>query len=122
MSRTIEWTLRIRHRSYRHIAPWEIEKIESFIVSRLDIYDGEFAPDDYYAEDLYVNSFITESYHAEQDVHNAILAASTEFPEFMFQTEAVTDAHEGVQHNYLDGRWDRSNGYITYEPHYLVKF
>lgn len=122
MSRTIDWTLRVRHRSYRSVMPHEIEEIESFIVDNLDLYDGELAPTDYHDEDLYANTFITDSYHAEQDVHEAILAASNRFPDFMFQTDAVFDDHEAIQINYREGMWDKSFGSITYEPHFNVKF
>lgn len=122
MSRTIDWTLKVRHRSYRSVMPHEIEEIESFIVDNLDLYDGELAPEDVYEEDIYVNTFITNSYHAEQDVHEAILAASNKFPEFMFQTEAIFDDHEGIQTNYREGMWDKSYGSITYDPHFNVRF
>lgn len=118
----IDWIIRIRHRSYRAILPTEISEIEAAISENLSIYDGELAPEDYYEEDIWSNSFVTTSHHAEQDVHEVFRDLSTRYPEFMFQTEAIHDNHEATQTNYLNGSWDMSSGGISYEPHFNVRF
>lgn len=121
MSIIIDWTIRVRHESHCPILPEEISKIEYAISDRLSFYDNALEAQDFY-ENIYVNSFSSESHFAQDDMHEVMREISEMFPEFVFQTEAVFDDHEGTQINYHRGDTESSPGSIVYEPHYSIRF
>lgn len=121
MSIIIDWTIRVRHESHRPILPEEISKIEYAISDRLGFYDNALETQDFY-ENIYVNSFSSESHFAQGDMRIAMLEISELFPEFVFQVEAVRENHEGDQTNYYRGDLELCPGSIVYEPHYSIRF
>ena len=121
MSIIIDWTIRVRHESHRPILPEEISKIEYAISDRLSFYDDALETQDFY-ENIYVNSFYSDSCFAQDEMHEVMREISEMFPEFVFQTEGVLENHEGAQINYHRGDTESSHGSIVYEPHCSIRF
>ena len=121
MGEYIDWTIRVRHQSKRQIMLGEAEKIDMRIAELNGDWENELTCFDSTYTEL-ENGFSTTSFSAGDNMHEAMIKISEEFPEFFFQTEAIFEDHSAIQINYRQGVFDKALGDITYEPHHLVKF
>lgn len=121
MSRTLDWTIRVRHQSYRTILPAESEKIDTRLGELYWGYENSLTEQDFDC-DILTNCFTSRSFNADDDMHEAMRTISLEFPEFIFQTESVDLNHEGIRRNYYRGDSEQSYGFITYQPSATIRF